>query len=493
MCRDPYLCDPGHNWGAEHDPDTDECGPSSRNNGKYVMWPYAVPGFEDNNKFFSPCSKRYIAPVLRSKSSFCFREFVVKVDPGNQTDSGSEGDFKGLCGNGIVEKGEECDVGFTEEGEADSCCTNKCRLKPGAMCSDFNHACCQGCQVANSTVLCEAKNSLACKDESFCNGIDLDCPAPGKLSDDTDCLDMGKCYNGSCLNFCALLGVERGKTMTPCLCVQNATAMCRRCCAEVGADRRKGECLPTKVVLRPGRTCHMGSCNDNGVCVKDEQQLALRIFSFIKSLTVSKLVEVMRTNIVGTIIILSLLIWIPASWVVSCVDKRKIVQEEDYIQRWVSRENSILGRSREDLSNFRIKNSRFKRLPPAMAAGGGGGGAGGHGNSSHQRRPPIPAAWMVDPVTMDTIREEPDVRRQLERQEELGWWEGVQPFEQPLEQPPGRTTPDNTRHYSDDVFDGVVLSGEDARMDSMDSADSIDLSATPGSVSEEEGRTVANV
>lgn len=354
----------GHNWGAEHDPDTDECGPSSRDNGKYVMWPYAVPGFEDNNKFFSPCSKRYIAPVLRSKSSFCFR---------------AEEDFEGLCGNGIVEKGEQCDIGFTEEGEEDLCCTKKCKLKPGAICSDFNHACCQGCQVANNTVLCEAMNPLACKNESFCDGKHLDCPSPDKLHDKTRCLDMGQCYNGTCLNYCALLGVEQGKIMTPCLCVQNATAMCRRCCAEVGPDNKKGECLPTKEVQNPGRTCHIGSCDDKGVCVKVEQQLAHRIFRFIKSLTVSKLVEVMRTNIVGTVIILSLLIWIPASWVVSCVDKRKIVQEEDYLQRWVSREHSILGVSREDLSNFRIKNSRFTRLPPTLSH------SQGHGNNFHQR------------------------------------------------------------------------------------------------------------
>ncbi|KAL8565068.1 hypothetical protein ACOMHN_005271 [Nucella lapillus] len=443
----------GHNWGSEHDPDTDECGPSSRDDGKYVMWPYAVPGFEDNNKFFSPCSKRYIAPVLRSKSGFCFR---------------GEADLKGMCGNGIVEKGEECDVGFTEEGEEDLCCTKKCKLKPEAVCSDFNHACCQGCLVANKTVLCEAKNPLACKDEAFCEG---------------------KCYNGTCLNYCALLGVERGRIMSPCLCVQNATAMCRRCCAEVGPDRKKGECLPTEEVQTPGRTCHMGSCDDNGVCVKVEQQLAHRIFRFIKSLTVSKLVEVMRTNIVGTVIILSLLIWIPASWVVSCVDKRKIVQEEDYLQRWVSREHSILGVSREDLPNFRIKNSRFKRLPPSLSH------SQGHGNNFHQRAP-APPSINVDPSMMETIEEEQAekdtdmTRQQLERaaadrqedgQRREGAWPGG-----------GGVMIDRSR-YSDGVYYAGVMPGDEARMDSMDSADSIDLSATPGSVSEEEGRTVANV
>ncbi|GFR99798.1 disintegrin and metalloproteinase domain-containing protein 17 [Elysia marginata] len=40
----------GHNWGAEHDAETSECAPSSFNNGKYVMYPYAVSGYEENNK-----------------------------------------------------------------------------------------------------------------------------------------------------------------------------------------------------------------------------------------------------------------------------------------------------------------------------------------------------------------------------------------------------------------------------------------------------------
>lgn len=92
---------------------------------------------------------------------------------------------------------------------------------------------------------------------------------------------------------------------------------------------------------------------------------------------------------------------------------------------------------------------------------------------------------------METIEEErekeADMRRQLERaaedQQERDHKEG---------QWPGGVTPDRGR-FSDDAFYSTVMTGEDARMDSMDSADSIDLSATPGSVSEEEGRTVANV
>ena len=42
----------GHNWGAEHDPDTSECSPPARIGGSYVMYTYSVTGYEKNNKVF---------------------------------------------------------------------------------------------------------------------------------------------------------------------------------------------------------------------------------------------------------------------------------------------------------------------------------------------------------------------------------------------------------------------------------------------------------
>ena len=40
----------GHNWGSEHDPDSDECAPPSTQNGKYIMFYRATSGFEANNQ-----------------------------------------------------------------------------------------------------------------------------------------------------------------------------------------------------------------------------------------------------------------------------------------------------------------------------------------------------------------------------------------------------------------------------------------------------------
>lgn len=44
-----YVNSTGHNWGAEHDAETSECAPSAFDNGKYLMYPYAVSGFDENN------------------------------------------------------------------------------------------------------------------------------------------------------------------------------------------------------------------------------------------------------------------------------------------------------------------------------------------------------------------------------------------------------------------------------------------------------------
>ena len=40
----------GHNWGSEHDPDTDSCAPSSSAGRRFIMYSSAVSGYEKNNQ-----------------------------------------------------------------------------------------------------------------------------------------------------------------------------------------------------------------------------------------------------------------------------------------------------------------------------------------------------------------------------------------------------------------------------------------------------------
>ncbi|KAJ8320554.1 hypothetical protein KUTeg_002141 [Tegillarca granosa] len=60
-----------------------------------------------------------------------------------------------------------------------------------------------------------------------------------------------------------------------------------------------------------------------GVCEKQTPEVIQRFHSLIDQITSDKVVAFMKTNIVGTILIFSLLIWIPASCTFSYFDKKK--------------------------------------------------------------------------------------------------------------------------------------------------------------------------
>ncbi|XP_050419252.2 ADAM 17-like protease [Patella vulgata] len=285
----------GHNWGSEHDAETSECAPSSiTGSGKYIMYPYAVDGYEDNNRKFSPCSQRYVFDVLKSKASVCFTA-QTKSTP--------------YCGNGVLDTGEECDGGKTGKEDKDACCTPDCKLKGNAICSSMNYECCKDCKIAPVGTICRQTYTGSCEKQAACNGT-MDCPKSEPADEDTDCLEGGKCRNGKCVSYC-----ERAKpSKLPCRC-QNEADACYRCCK----SRKSGKCERFgDEILPDGRACYRGFCK-SGQCKKSEQNLVQRLFSFIEKLTPNAFVEFMKSNIVGTIIIFSMVIWIPASWTFSCI------------------------------------------------------------------------------------------------------------------------------------------------------------------------------
>uniref|UniRef100_A0A8C7LBY4 Disintegrin and metalloproteinase domain-containing protein 10 n=1 Tax=Oncorhynchus kisutch TaxID=8019 RepID=A0A8C7LBY4_ONCKI len=117
----------GHNFGSPHDSGT-ECTPGEskaqekKEQGNYIMYARATSGDKLNNNKFSICSVRNISQVLEKKRGNCFVE------------SGQP-----ICGNGLVEAGEQCDCGYSDQCK-DECCYNaneadgnKCKLKPGKI------------------------------------------------------------------------------------------------------------------------------------------------------------------------------------------------------------------------------------------------------------------------------------------------------------------------------------------------------------------------
>jgi len=81
-----------------------------------------------------------------------------------------------MCGNGIVEAGEECDPGA---GSNSTCCDpGTCKFKGDAVCDPSNSPCCTGsCQFAPASQVCRPARDARCDVAESCTGLSADCPA----------------------------------------------------------------------------------------------------------------------------------------------------------------------------------------------------------------------------------------------------------------------------------------------------------------------------
>lgn len=296
----------GHNFGAEHDPDNIRyCAPSDDQGGKFVMYPIAVSGDHVNNKRFSNCSKTSIGKTLRFKAPACFKERNSKV-----------------CGNSRVEEGEECDPGLLHLNN-DNCCTADCRFKPTSQCSDRNSACCRECRFEAEGIKCQEAISATCKGVSFCTGNSSKCPPPVNAANDTVCVDNGRCRNGECNPFC-----EAMQNLQSCACNETEHS-CKVCC------RKDGRCSPfiqangSFLYLRKGKPCTVGFCDEGGKCMKQVQDVIERLWDFIDKLDINTFGKFLADNIVGSVVVFSLVFWIPLSILVHCVDKKLDLQYEE--------------------------------------------------------------------------------------------------------------------------------------------------------------------
>ncbi|KAJ3667122.1 hypothetical protein Zmor_002528 [Zophobas morio] len=302
----------GHNWGSEHDPDIPECSPSASQGGSYLMYTYSVSGYDVNNKRFSPCSLRSIRKVLQAKSGRCFSE-----------------PEESFCGNLRVEGDEECDAGLLGTEDNDSCCDKDCKLRPKAVCSDKNSPCCQNCQYMTSDVKCREAQYATCEQESKCTGTQAECPKSPPMDDGTSCQERGKCKGGKCIPFCETQGLQS------CMCDIIVDA-CKRCCR----SNINETCSPVEPpdILADGTPCIQGFCN-KGHCEKTVQDVVERFWDIIEDININKVLLFLRDNIVGTVVLVTALLWIPTSCVINYVDRKRRREEQD---RWDWRHKSDL-------------------------------------------------------------------------------------------------------------------------------------------------------
>ncbi|XP_021351616.1 ADAM 17-like protease isoform X1 [Mizuhopecten yessoensis] len=315
----------GHNWGCEHDPDTSNCSPRSSAGGKYIMYPSSTTGYQANNQVFSSCSRQYVFKVLQNKGFDCF-----SVNSEENSFPESTGGI-GLCGNGRVDKDEECDSGKM----GDICCDKDCKLIGQATCSYMNYPCCDRltCQVASGFQRCRA--SSGCKESANCNGIDLTCPVADNSRDGRNCTDDGVCRRGVCLGQCQQLG------KIPCICEDEGN-LCKRCCQNANST---GACTPLKNTgsLPNGSPCSYGFC-EQGTCARSGT-IVKRLYRVLQYFSINRLEVVMKDNVVWVILLLSSLLWLIFIVIFECVDSRNEKRDR------LSREN-MTRRNKETILPF---------------------------------------------------------------------------------------------------------------------------------------------
>lgn len=303
----------GHNWGSHHD--TSACSPSSKDGGKYLMYPFSVSGYESNNDKFSTCSKANILAVLKNKIRKCFTERS-----------------NAYCGNYAVEGDEECDGGVDGIKGKDQCCNSKCRFRDKAVCSDANSKCCSGCQFASKTTVCRDTTNLttSCEGNAYCTGSDATCPiSSSNKPDGTECIESGTCRDGKCVAFC------ESNRLKSCICDTVETA-CKWCCRN---ETMQGPCepYPGALNLPDGKPCVQGFCKQ-GTCEKKILKLGDRIWSIVNNLSVDAFLLFLRNNLVLTTIVLSLLLYVPMCIIVACLDYRSEKKDKKRLA-WYSSDN----------------------------------------------------------------------------------------------------------------------------------------------------------
>ena len=80
-----------------------------------------------------------------------------------------------MCGNGIVEAGEDCDPGT---GVVSNCCNSQtCKFTNGAVCDPTSSSCCtQSCTFAPASLACRPSRDPKCDVAEYCTGNSSTCP-----------------------------------------------------------------------------------------------------------------------------------------------------------------------------------------------------------------------------------------------------------------------------------------------------------------------------
>ncbi|XP_011370886.1 disintegrin and metalloproteinase domain-containing protein 8 isoform X1 [Pteropus vampyrus] len=172
----------GHNLGMDHDEDIQGCYcPESRDRGGCVMAASIGSAFP---RRFSHCSQADLERFMEKPRTACLAN---APDPDRLVGGP-------VCGNGFVERGEQCDCGQPQDCQNRCCNATSCQLAEGAECA--HGTCCHECRVKPAGTLCRPLKD-ACDLEEHCDGQQPACPEDAFQENGTPC-PGGYCYAGAC-------------------------------------------------------------------------------------------------------------------------------------------------------------------------------------------------------------------------------------------------------------------------------------------------------
>ncbi|KAJ4940155.1 hypothetical protein JOQ06_026464 [Pogonophryne albipinna] len=171
----------GHNLGMNHDRAGCSC------DGKGCIMGAGTGG----SPMFSSCSGEDFEKLILRGGGTCLK---------NQP---SPSDVVGVavCGNGRLDKGEECDCGIAEECDNKCCNPVTCKLNSGAACAQG--LCCDNCQIRVAGTPCRGSVNT-CDLSEYCNGKNAHCPVDFYLMDSLPCEYSGAsayCFEGRCQTY----------------------------------------------------------------------------------------------------------------------------------------------------------------------------------------------------------------------------------------------------------------------------------------------------
>ncbi|XP_005498380.2 disintegrin and metalloproteinase domain-containing protein 9 [Columba livia] len=170
----------GHNLGMEHDKKQCVCGENTKC--------YMTQGSVKGAKAFSNCSLQSYLDLLSRGHGNCLRNIPA---PHRLF-------YAKLCGNKVIDQGEQCDCWGQAGCQGHPCCHRTCRLKAGAVCSMGQ--CCWKCRFRAAGHKCRSEGD-ECDLPEYCNGTSEWCPEDLHKQDGTPCSNDGYCYQGKCATY----------------------------------------------------------------------------------------------------------------------------------------------------------------------------------------------------------------------------------------------------------------------------------------------------